>query len=124
MSVPDALRSLASRVILCDQSPPSRLRASIHSDPYVAKIRAGQHGGKHLVVVPNFAIEGIRKYICPWRSRAPRMNLGWIAHGYKLLRVLHGKRSQHDRIDHSENGRVRSDAESQREQRNCGKDGT
>src|SRR5207249_6929057 len=94
-------------IILSDESAAGGLRAASGCDPQVAEVRASKEGGKYPVVVSKFAIKGIGEYIRPRRSRAPGMNAGGIAHGYKLPWVLYGQGAQHDRINHrSEERRV------------------
>src|SRR5437867_2060340 len=78
-----------------------------------SSLLASKEGGKYPVVVSKFAIKGIGEYIRPRRSRAPGMNAGGIAHGYKLPWVLYGQGAQHDRINHGKNGGVRADAQRQ-----------
>ncbi len=92
-------------------------RAAVRSDHDV-EISGGTIGveaRQNIVMVTDVAIQRIGHEIGRRRSRPPRVDGRRIAERHQLLGVRHRQRAQEQRVDEREDGRVRADAERQRE---------
>ena len=124
------------KVISCDSLRACGFRVARQAN---VKLNVFQHkrAGKHVVVIAEIFMRRVRECL----SSNPRLTVGanrastatfkilkqririFACRPFQhdeLLGILHGKRSEHHRLDGAEDGGMRSDSESQREHHDCG----